>query len=103
MTYVLFDCIIHIIIYHLEGNMKQLEVEDDNFMNNLAEEEFGQLHAIHNNMNAVAGVRRKLLEQAAKPSAEECEECGDEIPEARRQAVPGVQFCVFCQEKHERK
>lgn len=83
--------------------MKELELNDDWQYNNEEEAEMGQLHAIHNNMNAVAGVRRKLLEQAARPSAEECEECGDEIPEARRKAVPGVQFCVFCQEKHERR
>lgn len=30
-----------------------------------------------------------------------CEECGDEIPAARRQAVPGVRFCVACQESHD--
>ena len=83
--------------------MKELELNDDWQYNNEEEAEMGQLHAIHNNLNAVAGVRRKLLEQAARPSAEECEECGDEIPEARRLAVPGVQFCVFCQEKHERR
>ena len=26
-----------------------------------------------------------------------CEECGDAIPEARRQAMPGVRHCVPCQ------
>ena len=83
--------------------MKQLIVEDDNFMSNMAEEEFGQLHAIHNNMNAVAAVRRQLEQQAAEPSAEECEECGDEIPETRRLAVPGCKLCVFCKEKQERR
>ena len=83
--------------------MKELALQDDWQYNNEEEAEMGQLHAIHNNLNAVAGVRRKLEEQAAKPSAEECEECGDEIPEARRLAVPGVQLCVFCQEKHERR
>ena len=83
--------------------MKELELNDDWQYNNEEEAEMGQLHAIHNNLNAVAGVRRKLEEQAAIPSAEECEECGDEIPEARRLAVPGVQLCVFCQEKHERR
>jgi phage/conjugal plasmid C-4 type zinc finger TraR family protein len=83
--------------------MKELDLQDDWQYNNEEEAEMGQLHAIHNNLNAVAGVRRKLLEQAAHPSAEECEECGDEIPEARRRAVPGCQFCVFCQEKLERR
>lgn len=28
-----------------------------------------------------------------------CEECGEEIPEARRKAMPGVCLCVDCQEK----
>ena len=83
--------------------MKELEIKDDWQYNNEEEAEMGQLHAIHNNLNAVAGVRRKLAEQAAKPSAEECEECGDEIPQARRLAVPGCQLCVYCQEKLERK
>ncbi|MCC6902373.1 MAG: DksA/TraR family C4-type zinc finger protein [Polyangiaceae bacterium] len=26
-----------------------------------------------------------------------CEDCGDEIPAARRQAVPGVRRCIPCQ------
>ncbi len=30
-------------------------------------------------------------------SAMECESCGDDIPEARRVAVPGCQTCVHCQ------
>lgn len=36
-------------------------------------------------------------------SAEDCEDCGEEIPKARQLAVPGVQKCVFCQTKAERK
>ena len=28
----------------------------------------------------------------------ECEECGELIPQARREAVPGVRLCVACQE-----
>lgn len=69
---------------------------------NMEEAEFGQLHAIHLNMNAVADVRRKLEQQAQQPSLTECDECGDEIPEGRRLAVPGVKYCVFCAEVHER-
>lgn len=30
-----------------------------------------------------------------------CEECGETIPDARRQAVPGVRFCVACQSAHD--
>jgi len=29
----------------------------------------------------------------------ECEECGDPIPEARRQAVPGVRLCLNCKQE----
>lgn len=28
-----------------------------------------------------------------------CEECGDPIPEARRNAVPGVRLCIGCQQE----
>ena len=41
---------------------------------------------------------RKAL--AAKPvpqSATECAECGNDIPEGRRQAIKGVQLCTQCQ------
>lgn len=31
-------------------------------------------------------------------SAHECAECGDTIPQGRRDAVPGVQLCVECAE-----
>jgi phage/conjugal plasmid C-4 type zinc finger TraR family protein len=30
-------------------------------------------------------------------SLSHCEECGAEIPLARRQAVPGVRLCISCQ------
>lgn len=30
-------------------------------------------------------------------TATECQDCGEEIPEARRKAVPGVSRCAFCQ------
>ncbi|WP_372610987.1 DksA/TraR family C4-type zinc finger protein [Aquicoccus sp.] len=29
-------------------------------------------------------------------SLRECAECGEEIPEKRRQAIPGVKLCVDC-------
>ena len=77
--------------------------KDDWVYNNEEEAEMGQLHAIHNNMNHVAAVQRKLAKMAELPSATECQECGDPIPMARQQAVPGVQHCVYCQQLLERK
>lgn len=38
----------------------------------------------------------------AGDSATTCAECGEPIPEGRRKAVPGVQFCRECQEDIER-
>jgi phage/conjugal plasmid C-4 type zinc finger TraR family protein len=32
-----------------------------------------------------------------------CVECGDEIPEARRRALPGVRTCIACQSARDRR
>ena len=37
------------------------------------------------------------------PGRSHCEECDAAIPEARRQALPGVRLCVACQEGHDRE
>jgi phage/conjugal plasmid C-4 type zinc finger TraR family protein len=31
-----------------------------------------------------------------------CEECGAEIPEERRRAIPGVRYCVGCQSERKK-
>ncbi|HSH47881.1 MAG TPA: DksA/TraR family C4-type zinc finger protein [Halomonas sp.] len=36
-------------------------------------------------------------------SAHFCQECDEPIPEARRQAVPGVQLCLSCQAERDRQ
>ncbi len=36
-------------------------------------------------------------------SAMECAKCGEDIPERRRQALPGVQTCVGCQSLRDRQ
>jgi len=81
---------------------KEMKLDDDFVYNNEEEAEMGQLHAIHNNMNAIANVRRALEAQAAQPSLTHCEECGDEIPEKRRLAIKGCRMCVYCQQLQER-
>ena len=45
--------------------------------------------------DAVAQARQRL---GRGHSLSECEECGEPIPEARRQALPGVRKCIQCQE-----
>lgn len=41
--------------------------------------------------------RLRAQQQAAGPGLAHCEECGADIPLARRQAVPGVRRCIGCQ------
>lgn len=41
--------------------------------------------------------RAGLTGKSAQDSALICGECQDEIPEARRKAVPGCRYCVQCQ------
>ncbi|TPG63408.1 DksA/TraR family C4-type zinc finger protein [Ewingella americana] len=36
-------------------------------------------------------------------SAEFCHECAEPIPEARRAALPGVQYCITCQSALDKK
>lgn len=36
-----------------------------------------------------------------RESALHCHDCGCEIPEKRRQAVPGCEYCIKCQENME--
>lgn len=36
-------------------------------------------------------------------SLKNCEECGKTIPQARRQAVPGVRLCVACQAERDKE
>ncbi len=83
--------------------IKEIKLNDDFVYNNEEEAEMGQLHAIHNNMNAIANVRRALEAQASQPSLTHCEECGEEIPKKRQELIRGVRLCVFCQQMHERR
>lgn len=48
------------------------------------------------------GIQRARSRLPAGESLHACESCGAEIPEARRQAVPGVRLCVQCQEAEDK-
>lgn len=48
-------------------------------------------------------VMRAKSQLPVGPSLTHCEACNAEIPEARRQAIPGVRLCVACQEEHDRE
>ncbi|MEJ2686734.1 MAG: DksA/TraR family C4-type zinc finger protein [Gammaproteobacteria bacterium] len=50
--------------------------------------------------DALLHVRRRLPEGE---SLRHCEECGEEIPQARRDALKGVRLCIACQTEHDRE
>lgn len=52
--------------------------------------------------DAMAEHARRANGVAMLPSATTCIECGDQIPEGRRLALPGVQLCIECQGDIER-
>lgn len=50
--------------------------------------------------DAIARARSQLPQG---DSLHACEECAQPIPEARRQALPGVRLCVACQREHDKE
>ncbi len=49
------------------------------------------------------GISRAQSRLSQGPGASHCESCGKAIPEARRNAIPGVRLCVPCQEADDRE
>ncbi len=49
------------------------------------------------------GIQRAKSRLPQGPGLAHCEGCGAEIPEARRQAMPGVRLCVACQSGADRE
>ena len=47
-------------------------------------------------------IKRARAQLSTGPSLTHCEECGEAIPEARREAVPGVRLCLPCQDERDR-
>ena len=47
-------------------------------------------------------IERARARIGSGPGLAHCEECSEPIPEARRQAVPGVRLCIACQSEADR-
>jgi len=47
--------------------------------------------------------RLKTRGAPAGESFKDCAECGEDIPEKRRAAIPGVKLCVDCQAERDAK
>lgn len=50
---------------------------------------------IEDSINDAVELARKKV--PCGESSEFCEDCGEQIPEARRKALPGVRCCINCQ------
>lgn len=61
------------------------------------------LHAMILSENEQYRIRQELAMQALRPSATHCQDCDNIIPEGRRIAVAGCQYCVNCQQQHDGK
>lgn len=48
-------------------------------------------------------VQRARSQLTRGESLSHCEECGEPIPQARRQALPGVRLCIACQGERDRE
>jgi len=66
---------------------------------NLEEADMAQLLSVTMNIDAVAKIRNKI---GKGPSLSHCNECGEEIPKARQEAVQGCKLCIECQTANER-
>ena len=49
------------------------------------------------------GIKRAQSRLPQGESRSHCEHCGNEIPHARRVAIPGVRLCIACQEADDRE
>lgn len=48
-------------------------------------------------------IKRARSELPSGESLLDCVECDASIPQARRQAIPGVRLCIPCQEVHDKE
>lgn len=65
-------------------------------------DQFDRASEIEEMHRAAAIARQAAHGRQQAPSAYECEECGEPIPEARRMAAPGCRCCIDCQNEMEK-
>ena len=80
-----------------------MNINDQPEYNNEEEAEVAQILSITASLAAVNRVQEAVAAQRARPSLEECEDCGEDIPLQRRELLGGVTRCVHCQGLYERK
>jgi phage/conjugal plasmid C-4 type zinc finger TraR family protein len=80
-----------------------MDINEQPEYNNEEEAEVAQILDITRNLAAVARVQEALALQRSQPSLEECEDCGEDIPDERRKIALGCTRCIHCQALYERK
>ncbi len=53
-------------------------------------------------LNRIAIANQRNRSRSLEPSLKWCKACEEEIPEARRKAMPGCSRCVACETEFER-
>ena len=71
--------------------------------NNEEEAEIAQLSTLFETEHLVRQARARIDQERSRPSRQDCAECGEPIPTARQQSVPGVQLCIECAQLRELK
>lgn len=71
--------------------------------NNEEEAEVAQILSLQYANKGLQKIQEENAKRASQPSLEFCDSCGDDIPEARRKAIPGVTLCIHCATLEERK
>lgn len=64
-------------------------------------DEIDQAQAINEDFQAAALRLQQHNREPANYTGTDCVDCEEEIPEARRKAMPGCLRCIDCQEIHE--
>jgi phage/conjugal plasmid C-4 type zinc finger TraR family protein len=60
--------------------------------------------AVNEQIDASIEDELKRMQARRRPEGEslsECAECGEDIPEARQMAIPGVKLCIDCQSERD--
>lgn len=70
-------------------------------MSGMGSPDEGALHAVILSENEQHRIRSMLAAQRDRISRHMCADCGGDIPERRRDVVPGCQYCVSCQPAHD--
>jgi len=61
--------------------------------------------AVHDQIEATVkdGILRAQSRLPSGPGLSRCIDCDAEIPQARREAIPGVRLCITCREAADRR